>query len=110
VIISSYDKPILNKNEFIKFDIEINDKIIIKSNENIIFEIKNFYEKTNIKKIKIKSYFNSNVFWDYEDANEPTNIKEKNFICNNTYNNIDLYYKFNFLEYYVEKINLLEYI
>ena len=114
MIISSYDKPILNKNEFIKFDIEINDKIIIKSNNIIIFEIKNFYEKTNIKKIKIKSYFNSNVFWDYEDTNEDLNekgnLKEKNFICNNTYNNIDLYYKFNFLEYYVEKINLLEYI
>ena len=108
IIINSYDMPILNIHEYIKFDIEINERIIIKSNNIIICDIKNFYEKTNITKVKIKSYFNSIIYWNYDDQNN--NEKEKNFICNNTYNNIELYYKYNFLDYYISKINLLEYI
>lgn len=106
-IINSYENSTLNKNEFVKFDFYFNDKIIIKSNNNIIFEMNNIYENLTIKNVKIKSYFNSEIYWDYDHGYDD-NFKVH--MCNNIYDDIELFYQNNYLNYYVEKINILTFI
>ena len=103
ITISSYENKTLNKYEFIKFDFQFTDKIIIKMNNIEIFNIKNFFENLIIKKIKIKSYVNSTIYWDYTDINNNNN-KIKLYLNNNINENIDMFYKTNYLYYYIEQI------
>ena len=127
-IIGSYDGSILNKDKFVRFNFVISDKIIISGSNNIlIFNIKNIFNKSldtnsHIKNIKIKSYFNSSIYWDYDhnfnvnnDINNDINTKLNNtivkkYLCNNIYDDIKLFYTTQYLDYYVEKINLTNYI
>lgn len=69
----------------------------------------NIFEIYDIKNIKIKSNFNSDAFWDYEHHDENYN-KIKFFLCNSTYDNINIFYQNNYLDYYVNEINILEYL
>jgi hypothetical protein len=108
-IINSYEKSILDVNNFINFNFIILDKIKIYEKENLIFDFNNIFEISDIKNIKIKSNFNSDAFWDYDNVNENYD-KFKNFLCNSEYDNINLFYQNNYVDYYIEKINILEYL
>lgn len=103
IMITSFENKILNKYEFIRFDFDFSEKIIIKMNNTIIFNIKNDFENLIINKVKIKSYFDSLICWDYDDINID-NYKIKLNIHNNINENIDLFYQNNYLNYYIEKI------
>jgi hypothetical protein len=100
-IIYSYEGTVLNKYEYIKFEFNISNEINITKNNVSIFNFKNEY--LNIKNIKIKSYFNSDIFWDYE-TNLLQNSKFKYYLKNDTYKDISKFYNNNYLDYYVEKI------
>jgi hypothetical protein len=116
-IINSYEKSILDTNNFINFNFLISDKIKIYEKENLIFDFNNIFKVYDIKKIRIKSNFDSDAFWDYENINEnnyennnENNNKFKNFLCNSKYENINLFYQNNYFDYYIDKINILEYL
>jgi len=100
-IIHSYEGSVLNKYEYIKFEFNISNEINITKNNISIFNFKNEY--LNIKNIKIKSYFNSDIFWDYE-SKFIENSKFKYYLKNDTYKDIKKFYNNNYLDYYVEKI------
>ena len=108
-IINANDGKILDPNNYIKVECSFSEKIIIKVDNNILFENDNSYNVESIKNIKIKSYFGSDAYWNYTN-NYTNNDNIKLHLCNNCYNNIDNFYKNNYLEYYIEKIDLLEYI
>jgi len=112
-IIIAYEKSTLDTNNFINFNFIIADKIKIYEKENLIFDINNIFEISNIKNIKIKSNFNSNfnsdAFWNYDHITENYE-KFKIFLCNSEYDNINIFYQNNYLDYYIEKINILEYL
>jgi len=110
-ILYNYAKPTLNKYEFIKFNFQISDKIIIKLNDEIIFNEAHIFENINIKSIKIKSCFDSFIFWDYNQNNYCDNNNSKKYLlCNNYYENIKNFYINNYNEYYIHEIDLLNYI
>jgi hypothetical protein len=107
IILHYFDEIIFN-NEFIKLNIYISDKIIISYNDKIIFNFDNIFEYQEIQNIKIKSFYNSNAYWDYEMEDYiMDNIKLH--LCVNLYENIDFFYKHNYNEFYSEKIELLDY-
>jgi hypothetical protein len=108
-IINVYEKSTLDANNFINFKFIISEKIKIYNEDNLIFDLNNIFEIYDIKNIKIKSNFNSDAFWDYEHHDENYN-KIKFFLCNSTYDNINIFYQNNYLDYYVNEINILEYL
>lgn len=99
-IINSYEIPVLNINEYIKFQFSILDSFVIKKNDIIIFDFKNIFQISKIKNIKIKSYFGSNIYWDYEHIGE-NNDKIKYYLSHNIYEDPKYFYKNNYLDYYV---------
>ena len=101
-ILISHEGKILNENIFINFSVEINNKIIIKKNNNTIFELDNIFNKSDIKNINIKSYFNSDIYWDYNMNNN--NEKIKIFMINDVDEDVKYFYNTNYLDYYIEKI------
>ena len=105
-IISIYDNILLDSNDFLRFNFSINKNIIIENKDKIIFNIENNFNEYKIKNIKIKSYFNSSIFWDYKNNNENNEKSIKIFMTNNIYDNIDNFYLNNYLDYYIEKIYL----
>ena len=96
-IIISNEFKILN-NTFIKLNFIISNNIEIYNEEILIFKFNNLSENKNIKKIKIKG----NSYWEYPYTDLNKNIKL--FICNNIYEDNSLFYKNNYLNYYIEKI------
>jgi hypothetical protein len=105
IIISSYEKPTLNNNQFIKFTFTISDKIIVQNDNEILFDILLPSENNVIKNIKIKSYYDSSLFWDYKmNDNDIEDNKIKLYLCTSVDENISLFYKNYYLNYYVEKI------
>jgi hypothetical protein len=111
-ILYNYAKPTLNKFEFIKFNFQISDKIIIKLNDEIIFNDIHIFENVNIKNIKIKSCFDSFIFWDYKQNNSDynNNISKKYLLCNNSYENIKNFYINNYNDFYIHEVDLINYI
>jgi len=105
-IIYVYEKPILNRHEFINIKFIISEKIIIYNNENIIFDFNNIFSN-DFKNliIKIKSNFNSDAFWDYNSDYDYNKIKF--FIYNSKYDNMNIFYQYNYYDYYIEKIDVL---
>ena len=95
----------MDKNNFINFYFVISDKILIYREDEIIFNLNNIFNIIEIKNIKIKSNFDTEAFWDYDDNKKYKNIKF--FVSNSIYDNINIFYQNNYLEYYVEKINIL---
>lgn len=108
-ILNTNNKPILDNNKFIKFNFDFSEKIIIKADNNIIFDFNNIFEKSKIKTVKIKSYFGSDAFWNYDHVYS-TNVKlldnMKLYLRNNTYDNPKYFYKNYYLDYYI--VNLSE--
>lgn len=102
-IINSYEIPVLNINEYIKFQFSILDSFIIKKNDIIIFDFKNIFQISKIKNIKIKSYFGSTIYWDYEHIGE-NNDKIKYYLSHNIYEDPKYFYKNNYLDYYVKAL------
>ena len=102
-IVGAIDHNILNKNKFIKFDIELSENIIVLADNDIIFNLTNIFEKSDIKYVNIKSYFGSDAYWDYEhNGDSDTNFKY--FMCCNTYDDIKYYYSDKYMDSYVSKI------
>jgi hypothetical protein len=107
-IISVYDNVLLNSYEYLRFNFLINENLIIQHKDKNIFNIENNMNMYKIKNIKIISYFNSSIFWDYKDKKN-LNKNEypiKIFMTNNIYDNIDHFYSNYYLDYYIEKIYL----
>jgi len=101
-IIYSFEGPILDKYKFINFEFNIDKQIVIKKDNIPIFSFENI-AYFSIKNIKIKSYFDSDVFWDYRSSNLKNN-KIKYYLKNDIYQDIKKFYNNNYLDYYVEKI------
>ena len=59
---------------------------------------------------KAEFYFNSNIFWDYDNDSELNYNNIKLHLCNNIYDNIKLFYTNNYYDYYIENIDLINYI
>jgi hypothetical protein len=98
---SNYRKEIIELFDF-------NENIKIKTNENIIFQFDNPNKELKIKNIKIRSS-KSNIFLNY-DHNGINNDNIKIFYCNNFYFDPIIFYNFNYLNYYIEKIDLIDYL
>jgi hypothetical protein len=108
-IIVSYEKETLDTNKFINFNFVISDKIKIFREDLLIFNFDNLFNTYDINKIKIKSQSNSDAYWDYENKFE--NYKNiKFFVSNSVYDNLSIFYQNNYLDYYIDKINILDYL
>jgi hypothetical protein len=103
-----YENNIINNNIFTKINFTFNEKILIQTEKNIIFKFDNPNKDYNIKNIKIKN-INSNTFIDYKH-NISNNNNIKIFYCNNSYFDPKIFYNYNYINYYVEKINFDELI
>ena len=106
IIISSYEKPTLNNNQFIKFTFIISDRIIVQNDNETLFNILLQNEEIyDLKNIKIKSYYDSSIFWDYKMKDDIENdIDIKLYLCTSVDENISLFYKNYYLNYYVENV------
>ncbi len=102
------ENEIINNNNFTKIYFSFNENIVIKNNDNTIFEFDNPKKNLKIKNIKIKNP-RSNVFWNY-NHNGINNDKIKVFYINNFYFDPKFFYNFNYKDYYIEKINLIDYL
>ena len=110
-ILYSYEKKTLCNHNFIRFDFIFSEQnVIIKLNNDIIINILNIFKFNKIKSVKINSYFNSNIFWDYDNDSELNYNNIKLHLCNNIYDNIKLFYTNNYYDYYIENIDLINYI
>jgi len=89
-----------------RYHFHISNKIIIKKDSELLFDVENISKNLNIKNIKIKS-LNTDIYLDYKMNNELTNDNIKIYLCNNIYDNIKLFYTNNFYENFIEKIDLL---
>ena len=103
-----YENNIINDRLFTRIHFNFNDNIIIKNSENIIFQFDNPNKELKIKNIKIRNS-KSNIFWNYEH-NGFNNDKIKIFYCNNFYFDPKIFYNFNYLDYYIEKLDLIDYL
>jgi hypothetical protein len=101
-----YENNIINNNSFTRVYFNFNENIIVRNDENIIFQFDNPNKELKIKKIKIRNS-KSNTFWNYEH-NGINNNKIKIFYCNNFYFNPKIFYNFNYLDYYIEKLDLID--
>ena len=111
-ILSEIDTSILEIDSFINFTFSFSDKIKILFFDTIILETKNPYINYKIENIKIKSYFGSDCFWEYDSYNNDTEIinkKTKIYLTNNMYDNQKTFYNYYCLDYYIEKIDLINY-
>jgi hypothetical protein len=109
-IISSYEKETLNENEFIHFLFNFNKKILISKNNDIIFNLDNFFEITKIKNIYIKNNLKNNIYIDYNTDNKYIKDNIKINLFNNLYEDIEEFYKKNYLENYIEEINIINFL
>jgi hypothetical protein len=103
-----YENNIINDTLFSKIYFNFNENIIIKNDENFIFQFDNPNKELKIKNIKIRNS-KSNIFWNYEH-NGFNNDKIKIFYCNNFYFDPKFFYNFNYKNYYIEKTDLLNYL
>lgn len=103
-----YENSIINDKIFTKIYFDFNETITIKTNENIIFQFDNPNKELKIKNIKIRNS-KSNIFLNY-DHNGINNNNIKIFYCNNFYFDPKIFYNFNYLNYYIEKIDLIDYL
>jgi len=101
-----YENNIINNNFFTRVYFNFNENIIVKNDENIIFQFDNPNKELKIKNIKIRNS-KSNIFWNYEH-NGINNNKIKIFYCNNFYFDPKIFYNFNYLDYYIEKLDLID--
>ena len=103
-----YENNIINDKIFTKIYFDFNEIITIKNNEDIIFQFDNPNKELKIKNIKIRSS-KSNIFLNY-DHNGINNDNIKIFYCNNFYFDPRIFYNFSYLNYYIEKIDLIDYL
>ena len=94
------------KNKITRYHFNISNKIIIKKDLELLFDVENISKNLNIKNIKIKS-LHTDIYLDYKMNNEILNDNIKIYLCNNIYDNIKLFYTNNYYENYIEKIDLL---
>jgi hypothetical protein len=94
------------KNKITRYHFNISNKIIIKKDLELLFDVENISKNLNIKNIKIKS-LHTDIHLDYKMNNEILKDNIKIYLCNNIYDNIKLFYTNNYYENYIEKIDLL---
>ncbi len=110
-IIHSYENKILDNDNYIdiNFTLDIDNNIIIKKNDDIIFNFKNNFEYSKIKSIKLKNNGKYYTYLSYKHVidNTPDNIK----LCltNNLNENINIsnFYNNHFHKYYIEEIKYI---
>ena len=103
-----YENNIINNRLFTRVYFNFNENIIIKSDENIIFKFDNPNKELKIKSIKIRNS-KSNIFWNYQH-NGINNDQIKIFYCNNFYFDPKIFYNFNYLDYYIEKLDYIDFL
>ena len=101
-----YENNIINDSFFTRVYFNLNENIIVKNDKNIIFQFDNPNKELKIKSIKIRNS-KSNTFWNYEH-NGINNDQIKIFYCNNFYFDPKFFYNFNYLDYYIEKLDLID--
>jgi len=107
-IINTYDNEIFDINNYIKFEIIINNDIIIKKNNNNIINVLKYINDNNEKNNNIKNIYiknnlkNNDIYLDYI-LNKNQDINIKTFIYN-PQDNIEKYYKTNFSNNYINEI------
>lgn len=94
------------KDKITRYHFNISNKIIIKKDLELLFNVENISKNLNIKNIKIKS-LHTDIYLDYKINNELLNDNIKFYLCNNIYDNIKLFYTNNYYENFIEKIDLL---
>ena len=105
-IIHSYEYETLNNNKLINFDFNIGYDVIIKKDNNTIFNFKNIFDMENISSVKIKNNGKYNTYLSYEHViNTYNNNNIKTHLINNYYEDIDEFYKNNYLNYYIKKLD-----
>jgi hypothetical protein len=102
-IIYSYENSTLDPNNYINFTVVIDNYITIKKDNNIIFRVYNKSNITPIESIKIKNNGSYNTYLSYDHISD-NNDNIKVHLVNNHYEDIDYYYKQNYLNHYVDKI------
>ena len=102
------------KDKKIRYHFNISNKVIIKKDLELLFDVENISKNLNIKNIKIKSLYtennkneNTDIYLDYKMNNELLNDNIKIHLCDNIYDNIKLFYTNNYYDNFIEKIDLL---
>ena len=105
-IIQSLDHKSLEKDFLLNYSFNFGYNIIIKKDDDIIFSFKNIYENYEVNSIKIKNNGNYNTELSYEHINNSYNYGNvKVHLMNNNYEDIDDFYKNNYLDYYIQRID-----
>ena len=101
-IIASVDKNILDKNNFINCHIKLDDnnKLIVSVNDMLLLSYDHTFKDNIIRNVKIKDYIYSSIYWNYNNES-----KIKYFLSNE---NIKRFYSNNYLNNYVENIDILD--
>jgi hypothetical protein len=114
-IIHSYEHQTLDKDKLLNFHFSFNHNIIIKrenSRENdimnsTIFNFKDIFDIDKITSIKIKNNGHCNTTLSYEHINNLYNENNvKVHLINNYYEDIDEFYRNNYLDYYIKPLNI----
>ena len=107
-IIQSYEYKVLDNDNLLNFNFNFNEHIIIKNEENVLFNIKNILIYCKIKSIKIKNNGKYNTYLSYQHTNNIFNQNNniKIHLMNNSNENINEFYRNNYLDYYIQNINL----
>lgn len=106
-IINSYEKETLDYTQFIKFNFDFNNNLLIKKNNEIIFNSNHISTKTNIKNISIKNNTKNDISLDYIQPNNINTNNIKIHLFNNYYEEINDFYRKNYLNNYIEQINFI---
>ena len=101
-IISENNIILLNEQLFINIIFNIHKRIIIKNDNNIIFDIENpYYNNKVIPSFSIKNYFSSNLFIEND-------INIKYMLCTNNYYDFNIFYNQYYQNYFINRISFFE--
>ena len=100
-VINENDIIILNEKLFINIIFNIHERIIIKNDNNIIFDIENPYFNGITPLFSIKNYFGSNLFIEND-----SNIKY--MLCANNYYDFNIFYNLYYPNYFINRLSLFE--
>jgi hypothetical protein len=100
-VINENDIIILNEKLFINIIFNIYERITVKNDNNIIFDIVNPYFNGITPSFSIKNYFGSNLFIEND-----SNIKY--MLCINNYYDFNIFYNLYYPNYFINKLSLFE--
>jgi hypothetical protein len=100
-ILNENDIILLNKKLFINIIFNIHERITVKNDNNIIFDIENPYFNNITPLFSIKNYFGSNLFIEND-----FNIKY--MLCENNYYDFNIFYNQYYQNYFINRLSLFE--